>query len=110
MKKCIFIFQILICLLLVSSCSKNEKQVVISKDYSKITYNDKEYELLDCFINKPDDAIEVYSYSSIISYDVIYSSESFPEYIWLETSTDYTENKKFESVLTGNVAVYKTIE
>lgn len=108
MKKFMLINIMLILLLLVSSCTNAAK---ISKDYSKIIYDNKEYELYDHFIVKPDDAVEVYSSKSLlISYDVIYLSESWPDFLWLDTSTDSTENEKFESVLTGNTVVYKIVE
>ena len=102
-----------------SSCSANSS-VVISKDYMTISYNSHLYELVDYDITKPEDCNETNAtvegesslyYMTPLFYDKVYISNSEEDYLWLSTTTDYTDNPLFEEIAKSKtILTYKLEE
>ena len=116
MKKVIVLTCIIVSVLFLSSCSA-DNSVVISKDYMTISYNSHLYKLVDYDITKPEDCYEtnatvegensLYNVTPLF-YDKVYISQSEKDYLWLSTTTDYTDNPSFEEIANSkDILTYK---
>lgn len=85
----------------------NSNDTVVDSDYMNISYNNHTYTLMDNCIGIPDDAecitptVEgqgVIDKLNPLTYNEVYVSDSSSKYIWLKTTTDCTDNPKFEEV------------
>lgn len=94
-------------------------EAVISKDYETITYNSKEYVRTDLYVDPPDyndredftphiEGEDFIYYLSPMFWNYVYVSESYPEYIWLETELDTLNGKPFKKY--GELVIYKLKE
>lgn len=119
MKKVIILAYLIVNILFLSSCSP-DKSVVISKDYMTISYNSHIYKLTEYDITKPDDCDKVNAtvededslyYMIPLFYDKVYVSPSENNYLWLSTTTDYTDNVSFEEIANSkNILTYELDE
>lgn len=119
MKKVIILTYIIVSILFLSSCSA-DSSVVISRDYMTIGYNSHLYELVDYDITKPEDCYETNAtvegenslyYMTPLFYDKVYISQSENDYLWLSTTTDYTDNPSFEEIANSkDILTYKLEE
>lgn len=109
---------LILCVLLIfitistTSCINLNENIVISEDYMTIHYNSERYKISELYMSIPEDAIEhdnpvvenedIFYYLLPICGDVVYISESEPNYLWLVTETDCTEDEKFQEIRSKN--------
>lgn len=85
----------------------SSNDTVVDSDYMNISYNNHTYTLMDNYVGMPDDVecitptVEgqgVIDKLNPLTYNEVYVSDSSSKYIWLKTTTDCTDNLKFEEV------------
>ena len=85
----------------------SSNDTVVDSDYMNISYNNHTYTLMDNCIGMPDSVesitptVEgqgVIDKLDPLTYNEVYVSDSSSKYIWLKTTTDCTDNHKFEEV------------
>lgn len=85
----------------------SSNDTVVDSDYMSISYNNHTYTLMDNCIGMPDSVesitptVEgqgVIDKLDPLTYNEVYVSDSSSKYIWLKTTTDCTDNPKFEEV------------
>lgn len=105
-------------LFIFTSCNSNDL-AVISDDYSNIKYKGNIYTISDYPALRPNNSEKIESKVDgdtsflnipFIVYDDVYISDEYPNYLWLLTSADYSENEKFELSKIGNEVMYELIE
>lgn len=86
----------------------SSNDTVVDSNYMNISYNNHTYTLMDNCIGMPDSVesitptVEgqgVIDKLNPLTYNEVYVSGSSSKYIWLKTTTDCTDNPKFEEVL-----------
>lgn len=104
LSKIILTVLVIMCFVLFPTSNKN---TVVNSDYMNISYNNHTYTLMDNFVGMPDDVecitptVEgqgIIDKLDPLTYNEVYVSDSSSKYIWLKTTTDCTNNPKFEEV------------
>lgn len=116
--KILIVLNMILLIFIFTSCNSNDL-AVISNDYSNIKYKGYIYTISDYSFTRPINSEKIGSKVDgeisflnipVIVYNDVYISDEYPNYLWLLTSADYSENEKFEQSKIGNEVMYELIE